>query len=61
MINTFDKFLEKLLDCYYTNDKVLVGLGLELRPPFPDGNDIETGDLSLLNPVIQRGNFLRKV
>ena len=56
-----NKILEKILDCYYTNDKVLVGLGLDPRPPFPVGNDIETGDLTLLNPVIQRGEFLRKV
>ena len=57
----FDKFLDKLLDCYYTNDKVLVGLGLDLNPPFPTGNDLETGDFSLLNPVKQRGEFFRKV
>ena len=55
------KILQKILDCYYTNDKVLVGLGLNPRPPFPVGNDIETGDLSLLNPVKQRGEFMRKV
>ena len=56
----FDKFIEKLLDCYYTNDRVLVGLGLDLNPPFPTGNDVETGDFSLLNPVKQRGEFFRK-
>ena len=55
-----DKILEKILDCYYTNDRVLVGLGLDPKPPFPVGNDIETGDLSLLNPVKQRGEIFRK-
>ena len=53
------QFSHQLMDCYYTNDRVLEGLGLEVKPPFPDGNIVESGDFRLLEPVIQRGNFMR--
>ena len=53
------QFSHQLMDCYYTNDRVLEGLGLEVKPPFPDGNIVESGDFKLLEPVIQRGKFMR--
>lgn len=53
------QFSHQFMDCYYTNDRVLEGLGLEVKPPFPDGNIVESGDFRLLEPVIQRGNFMR--
>ena len=28
------QFSHQFMDCYYTNDRVLEGLGLEVKPPF---------------------------
>ena len=36
--------------CYYRDDRVMVSLGLEARPPFPKGHVLEQGDWSLLRP-----------
>ncbi len=47
--------------CYYQNEKVLEGLGLESRAPFPKGNEVELGDLSLLDPVRARGPIWRQL
>jgi hypothetical protein len=47
--------------CYYQQDRVLEGLGMEARPPFPTGYQVEQGDLSLLKPVIARGKIYRDV
>jgi hypothetical protein len=47
--------------CYYQQDRVLEGLGMEARPPFPTGYRVEQGDLSLLKPVIARGKIYRDV
>ena len=48
-----------LLQCYYRNDDVMRSLGMEPRPPFPEGYEIPKGDLSLLEPVRQRGKIWR--
>ena len=53
-------FSLQFMDSYYTNDRVLEGLGLEVKPPFPDGNNVESCDFSLLEPVIQRDKFMRE-
>lgn len=50
-----------VLLCYYRDDRVMVSLGLELRPPFPKGHVIEQGDWSLLDPVRARDPFWRPV
>ena len=50
-----------VLLCYYRDDRVMVSLGLEARPPFPKGHVIEQGDWSLLDPVRAREPFWRKV
>ena len=44
---------------YYRDDRVLLALGLEARPPFPKGHELEQGDWSLLDPVRQRAPFWR--
>jgi hypothetical protein len=44
---------------YYQQDRVLEGLGMEARPPFPKGYQVEPGDLSMLDPVIARGRIYR--
>ncbi len=58
--NLFDGLHRHTLSCYYQDDRVLAGLGLEPGPPFPRGNTIEPGDLSLLDPVRQRPSFYRR-
>lgn len=44
---------------YYQDDRVLEALGLEARPPFPQGYEVRPGDLSLLDPVRRRAPFYR--
>jgi hypothetical protein len=44
-----------VLQVYYRDDRVVRSLGLEPRPPFPQGHVLEDdGDWSLLEPVKQR-------
>jgi hypothetical protein len=50
-----------VLLCYYRDDRVMVSLGLEVRPPFPKGHVIEQGDWSVLDPVRARKPFWRQV
>jgi hypothetical protein len=45
--------------CYYRDDRVLKSIGMEPRPPFPRGYEIEEGDWSLLDPVRARGPVYR--
>ncbi len=47
--------------CYYRDDRVMRSLGLEPRPPYPKGYDLEQGDWSLLEPVRARGPIYREV
>ena len=48
-----------VLFCYYRDDRVMISLGLEPRPPFPKGHVLEQGDWSLLDPVRARKPFWR--
>ena len=48
-----------VLLCYYRDDRVMVSLGQEARPPFPKGHELEQGDWSLLDPVRVRKPFWR--
>ena len=45
----------------YRDDRVLRSLGMEPRPPFPKGFEVEQGDWSLLEPVKRRGKLYREV
>jgi len=47
--------------CYYRDDRVMRSLGMEPRPPFPKGFEVEQGDWSLLEPVRSRGRIYRDV
>ena len=47
--------------CYYRDPRVLTALGIEPRPPFPKGYQVEQGDFSLLDPVRARGEIWRRV
>ena len=46
--------------CYYRDERVMLSLGLEPRPPFPKGHVVEQGDWSLLDPVRARKPFWRQ-
>ena len=46
--------------CYYQDDRVLEAIGVGARPPFPEGYDVPSGDLSLLEPVRRRGRVYRE-
>jgi hypothetical protein len=48
-----------ILQCYYRDDRVMRSLGMEPRPPFPKGFDVEEGDWSLLDPVRARPKLYR--
>lgn len=50
-----------VLQCYYRDDRVLVALGLEPRPPFPKGHTLEQGDWALLDAVRGRPRMWRDV
>jgi hypothetical protein len=55
-------YLERIiLQCYYRDDRVMRSLGLEVRPPFPKGFEVEQGDWSLLDPVRARPKLYREV
>jgi hypothetical protein len=45
--------------CYYRDDRVMISLGMEPRPPHPVGFMVEQGDWSLLEPVRKREKFFR--
>jgi len=43
-----------VLQCYYRDDRVVRSLGLEPRPPFPEGHQLEQSDWSLLDQIRSR-------
>jgi hypothetical protein len=49
-----------VLQCYYRDDRVVRSLGLEPRPPYPRGHELEQGDWSLLDAVRARPPFWRR-
>ena len=53
--------LLKTVSAYYQNDRVISALGLEPRPPYPEGHEVEAGDLSLLDPVRKRSKLYREI
>jgi hypothetical protein len=48
----FQALLTRVYDCYYQNDRVRVQIGVATGAPFPQGNQVAQGDLSLLDPVV---------
>ena len=48
-----------VLQCYYRDDRVLHGLGIEPVAPFPKGRLLEQGDWSLLDAVRERPQMWR--
>jgi hypothetical protein len=50
-----------VLQCYYRDDRVMLALGREPRPPYPKGHVLELGDWSLLDTVRGRPRMWRDV
>ena len=48
----FSQIYMQALAVYYRQDAVLRAIGSREGPPFPRGNDVADGDMSLLDPVI---------
>ena len=46
--------------CYYQDEEVIKALGLNPLPPFPRGNEVKQGDLSLLDQVRKRTGLYRE-
>ena len=44
---------------YYQHPRVSVAIGLEARPPHPEGYELEAGDLGLLDAVRRRPRLYR--
>lgn len=63
MRRKFFKFFSRLttlvIQCYYQDDRVLAAIGLDARPPFPEGYIVEEGDLTLLEAVYLREKMYR--
>jgi hypothetical protein len=55
----FGAFVTQSAARYYQHDRVVEALGLEARPPWPQGHQIVEGDWSLLDPVRARKPFYR--
>jgi hypothetical protein len=53
-------FANHVFACYYRDDRVMRSLGMEPRPPYPKGYEVEQGDWSLLDPVRARGRIWRE-
>ncbi len=58
-------FVESLVfhtyTAYYQNPAVTAAIGLEPRPPHPQGYELEPGDLGLLDAVRRREKLYREV
>ena len=57
----FREVLARVFCAYYEDDRALVGIGAGAGAPFPRGNTVETGDLTLLDPVTGLGKGYRPV
>lgn len=49
----FGRLILRVYDCYYQDPGVRAAIGATGTPPFPRGNPLHEGDLSLLDPVIR--------
>ncbi len=55
----FSQLLACVYDCYYQDDRVRAKIGVNQGAPFPQGNPLTQGDLSLLDPVIENNTGRR--
>jgi hypothetical protein len=59
-LRNFNNLIFRINTYYYSNDRVLKAIGIQSRPPFPDGNFVIEGDLLLFEEVYLRGNICRE-
>lgn len=70
LLRTFEEFrsqhvreamplISAVLQAYYQDDRIMRSLGMEARPPFPEGFAVPEGDWSLIEPVKKRVPFWR--
>lgn len=52
----FMAVLPRVYDCYYQDDRVREKIGVATGAPFPQGNQVTAGDLSLLDPVLENSD-----
>ncbi len=57
----FQKLLMETYAVYYQQGRVLEGIGSKAGAPFPEGNTVQSGDLSLLDPVLAKPRGYRRV
>jgi hypothetical protein len=58
-IRLFSLFLKHVFRAYYSDKRVLSILKVGSSPPFPDGNEIDDDDWTILLPVYERGSIYR--
>ena len=58
--SSFNALIRHIYTSYYEDDRVMIAIGAQAGPPFPRGNTIEAGDLSLLDPVTAKPRSYRK-
>lgn len=51
--HAFRQLVQRVYDAYYQDDRVRAAIGMNAGPPFPHGNTVPAGDLSLLDPVLR--------
>ena len=56
----FDRLPSEVYACYYQDARVLEAIGVGVGAPFPRGNTVEPGDLSLLDPVARNKTTWRR-
>lgn len=54
-----DRLALWVTQCYYRDERVLSSLGVDARPPFPEGYEVEAGDWSELDAVRKRAPLFR--
>lgn len=56
----FQALLAQVYGCYYQDNRVRRAIGLSAGAPFPEGNTVDPGDLSLLDPVLKNATRWRR-
>jgi hypothetical protein len=54
-------FIKRIVVDYYSHEDVLNAIGKKENPPFPSGNYVLEGDLSLLEEVFNKGPIFRNI
>lgn len=58
-VRLFSSFLTHVMRAYYTDRRVLKQASAGAVPPFPAGNELDTDDWTILEPVYLRGTIWR--